>query len=205
MRVQHLQLLLACVKLLPPVSDALRPGAIDHSLYDGGAGVLEDQHTAGVLVFSDHVIDRFDQRRHIERFYQRERLHKRFEQLVLDRFQQREAVAVMRIKRRAVQLRQSADLLDRDFVHAFFLQQRQERLLERALRITDSRIGFSGHGVPHHKLFTEMHNASAPCVGFLSRGGRLTVVCRRRKKYTIPVKDNQHLSFLFPMEVDHYV
>ena len=49
MRVQHLQLLLARVKLLPPVSDALRPGAIDHSLYDGGAGVPEDQHTAGIV------------------------------------------------------------------------------------------------------------------------------------------------------------
>ena len=49
MRVQHLQLLLARVKLLPPVSNALRPGAIDHSLYDGGAGVQENQHTAGIV------------------------------------------------------------------------------------------------------------------------------------------------------------
>ena len=85
---------------------------------------MEDQHTAGFLVLPDHVVDRLDQRRNIKRFYQRERLRKRFKQLILDRLQQRKAVAVMRIKRRAVQLRQLADLLDRDLVHALFLQQR---------------------------------------------------------------------------------
>ena len=88
------------------------------------AGILEDQHTAGFLVLPDHVVDRLDQRRNIKRFYQRERLRERFKQLILDRLQQRKAVAVMRIKRRAVQLRQLADLLDRDLVHALFLQQR---------------------------------------------------------------------------------
>ena len=85
---------------------------------------MEDQHAAGFLVLPDHVVDRLDQRRNIKRFYQRERLRERFKQLILDRLQQRKAVAVMRIKRRAVQLRQLADLLDRDLVHALFLQQR---------------------------------------------------------------------------------
>lgn len=69
---------------------------------------MEDQHTAGFLVLPDHVVDRLDQRRNIKRFYQRERLRERFKQLILDRLQQRKAVAVMRIKRRAVQLRQLA-------------------------------------------------------------------------------------------------
>ena len=124
MRVQHLQFLVARAQLLPPVGDALRPGVIDHPVDDRRAGILEDQHTAGLLVLPDHVVDRLDQRRNIKRFYQRERLRERFKQLILDRLQQRKAVAVMRIKRRAVQLRQLADLLDRDLVHALFLQQR---------------------------------------------------------------------------------
>ena len=124
MRVQHLQFLVARTQFPPPVGNALRPGVINHPVDDGGAGILEDQHTAGVFVFFDHVIDCFDQRRNIKRFYQRERLRERFEQLVLDCLQKRETVAVMRIKRRTVQLRQLADLLDRDLIHTFFLQQR---------------------------------------------------------------------------------
>ena len=98
----------------------------------------------------------------------------------------------MGIEGGTVKLRQGTDLLHRNSVYRLFLQQLQKRLLEHHLRIAFPCIQLL-HIEPLQKKFTKIINTSTGSVAFLSVARQVLIVSVFPLKYTVLVKDNQHL------------
>ena len=160
-------------QFLPPIGNAFISGKVDHALYDRRAYILKNQYPAGVLVLLNHRVDRLNERGHIEGIQQLQGVLERFQQFIFNLLQQREAVAVMGVKGRPVQLRQFADLLDGDLVDWFLLQQRQKGFFQNPLCISYSRVSFS-----HGNLHTECLQIFATPMPYLSVIFRRAARCR---------------------------
>ena len=98
----------------------------------------------------------------------------------------------MGIEGGTVKLRQRTNLLHRNSVYRFFLQQLQKRLLEHHLRIAFPCIHLL-HIELLQKKFTKKSNALTESVVFLSVVWQVLIVSAFPLKYTVLVKDNQHL------------
>ena len=123
--VEHFQLRVrGALQMPPPVGDAFAAGKVDHPAQYVWRGVLKNQHPAGLLLLLDHGVEGLDQRGHVKGIHQLQRLPKSFQQILLNAFQQCEAVAVVGVEGRAVQPGSLSDLLDGDLVDGFFLQKR---------------------------------------------------------------------------------
>ena len=76
-----------------------------------------------------HGIECGDQRAHVKAVDQPQGLSEGIQKLLLDALHQRKAIAVMGVEGCPVQLRQLADLLDRDLVDRLFPKQGQKGFL----------------------------------------------------------------------------
>ena len=141
MGIHHFQFCLTgSGQLFPPVGNAALLGQGNHPHENRGVCIPQNQNPAGCLILIDHIVDRFDQSRHVKRIDIAKGFLKCIDELVLDALHQGKTIAVMGIKGGTVQLRQRANLLHRDSVYRFFLQQLQKGLLEHHLRIAFSCI-----------------------------------------------------------------
>lgn len=157
------------MKLMLPRRNAGRSGEVDHTSEDGGTCAAEDQNAAGVPVLLHHGIERGDQRTHIKAIDQPQGLPEGFQKLLLDALHQRKAIAVMGVEGRPVQLRQLADLLDRDLVDGLFPKQGQK--------------GFDMRDTPLGKALPQIPYKESPQLCFIQlwaliSGGILLFCCR---------------------------
>ena len=144
------------------------------------------------MILIDHIVDGFDQRRHIKRIDIAKGFLKCVDEFILNALHQGKAIAVMGIEGGTVKLRQRTNLFHRNSVYRFFLQQLQKRLLEHHLRIAFPCIHLL-HIEPLQKKFTKIINTWADGVAFLSAVWQVLIVSVFPLKYTVLVKDNQHL------------
>ena len=92
----------------------------------------------------------------------------------------------MGIEGGTVKLCQGTNLLHRNFVYRFFLQQLQKRLLEHHLRIAFPCVHLL-HIEPLQKKFTKKSNTSTGNVAFLSAVWQVLIVSVFPLKYTVLV------------------
>ena len=176
MDVQHGKVVLrGIVQRLSPVGHALVPRRVDHPLEDGGAHLPEDQHAAGRVMLLHDPVNGLDEGGDVERVRPLQRLPEFLHQLILDALQEGKAVPVMGVKGSPVQLRQRADLLDRDLVDGLFPQQRKQGFLEHPLGISYPGVCPFHSAPPLHKKFSKLIDTVLPDVGYVSDQAKLTV------------------------------
>ena len=143
MGIHHLKLCFVGIgQLFPPVSNAFLLGQSNHPHEDRCACIPQNQNPAGGLILIDHIVNGFDQCRHIKQIDIAKGFLKGIDEFILNALHQGKAIAVMGIEGGTVKLRQRANLFHRNSVYRFFLQQLQKRLLEHHLRIAFPCVHF---------------------------------------------------------------